>query len=62
MISVVESPSMTSVLVLGATGYIGRAIVARLGHEFPALRLTALIRNPVHSKALKGTLSHSLDP
>ncbi|PVF97300.1 NAD(P)-binding protein [Serendipita vermifera] len=44
---------MTSVLLLGATGYIGRAIASKLRDEFPGLRLTALIRNPIHTKALQ---------
>ncbi|CAG8657346.1 396_t:CDS:2, partial [Acaulospora colombiana] len=53
MIAVVESPTMVSVLLLGATGYIGREIASKLRDEFPGLRLAALIRNPIHTKALQ---------
>lgn len=49
---------MTSTLVLGATGYIGSAFVAALQQEFPQSTVTALVRNPLHAKILKGIVGH----
>jgi uncharacterized protein YbjT (DUF2867 family) len=45
---------MISILVLGATGYIGGALIARLKQDIPAVRLIALVRNAAHARALRG--------
>ena len=50
---------MTSLLVLGATGYIGNAFIVRMKQELPELQVTALIRNAEHRRALQGD-SHNL--
>jgi uncharacterized protein YbjT (DUF2867 family) len=50
---------MTSILILGATGYIGGALVARLKQEIPTAQLTALVRNPAHAGVLRGNFAPS---
>lgn len=44
---------MLSILVLGATGYIGGALVSRMKQDIPELQITALVRNAEHAKALE---------
>lgn len=48
---------MTSILVLGATGYIGGALISRLKQDIPTAQLTALVRNPAHAGVLRGNFA-----
>ncbi len=50
-----QAVKMSSVLILGATGFIGGALVFRIKQENPELQVTALVRNPADAKALKGS-------
>ncbi|KAN0123311.1 hypothetical protein V8E52_002643 [Russula decolorans] len=43
----------TTIFYIGATGYIGGAVLADLVQAYPDIRVTALVRNPAHSAALK---------
>ncbi|KAH9997990.1 hypothetical protein BJV77DRAFT_982663 [Russula vinacea] len=44
---------MPTVFFIGATGYLGGAVLADLVGAFPDLDVTALVRNPQHFNALK---------
>lgn len=45
---------MPSIFVLGATGYIGGAVLFTLLKEIPDLTATALVRNETHIATLSG--------
>lgn len=45
---------MPLLLVFGATGYIGSAVVRKLLREVPGLEVTALIRRPEQAEQLEG--------
>jgi uncharacterized protein YbjT (DUF2867 family) len=53
---------MISILVLGATGYIGGTLIARLKQHIPTAQLTALVRNPAHAGMLKGNFASNRSP
>ncbi|KAI0040282.1 NAD(P)-binding protein [Auriscalpium vulgare] len=46
---------MSSVLLLGGTGYIGCSVLVSLRAKYPALAITALVRNPAHVHAIRAT-------
>jgi uncharacterized protein YbjT (DUF2867 family) len=45
---------MPSLFVLGATGYIGGAVLVTLLQEIPNIAATALVRNEEHVATLSG--------
>ncbi|KAI0271296.1 hypothetical protein BC834DRAFT_818687 [Gloeopeniophorella convolvens] len=44
---------MTTVFYLGATGYIGGAVLVGLCKAYPDIKVTALVRNPAHVDAVR---------
>lgn len=53
---------MPSIFILGASGYIGGAVVNALLRELPQLHATALVRNPRYAQELKGTSNVTVKP
>lgn len=47
---------MPSIFVLGASGYIGGAVLAAFLKEIPDLKATALVRNEAHIAPLSSML------
>ncbi|KAI0298776.1 hypothetical protein B0F90DRAFT_1730957 [Multifurca ochricompacta] len=45
---------MPTVFYIGATGYIGGAVLVDLIKAFPNLEITAIVRNPDHFEAIRG--------
>jgi nucleoside-diphosphate-sugar epimerase len=45
---------MVSLFILGATGFIGNALVLRIRQQLPELQVTALIRNAADARTLQG--------
>ncbi|KAI0294194.1 hypothetical protein BC826DRAFT_353657 [Russula brevipes] len=45
---------MTTVFYIGATGYVGGAVLVDLLEHYPNIEVTALVRNPAHLGAIRG--------
>ncbi|KAI9512289.1 hypothetical protein F5148DRAFT_14024 [Russula earlei] len=48
-----ETKTISTLFYIGATGYIGGAVLADLVKVHPDLKITALVRNPSHFQAIR---------
>ncbi|KAI0038116.1 hypothetical protein FA95DRAFT_1613624, partial [Auriscalpium vulgare] len=46
---------MSTIFLLGATGYVGGSVITALREQRPNLEITALVRNPAHVDAIRAT-------
>ncbi|KAI0038117.1 hypothetical protein FA95DRAFT_1600200 [Auriscalpium vulgare] len=46
---------MSTIFLLGATGYVGGSVLTALRDQRPDLEITALVRNPAHAGAIRAT-------